>query len=196
MNQSTVDRNESGGGRTTGRTARWVAAAAVALIAIGVVTWALGQGTEDLPPDFAMVAYQGFGGAEGDEVQFHDLVGQGTPMVLNFWAASCPPCREEMPNFQQVADEFGDEILIVGVDIGAFTFLGTHEEARALLDAYDIRYPAAYAVDGQVVRDYQVRGMPTTLFFDGAGRTVDKHTGFLPLPEFRDQVEALVVGGS
>lgn len=178
-----------------GRTARWMGLAALALAVVATVTWQVGASNEALPPDFALVAYQGQELFGGDEARFHEVVGKGTPLVLNFWAASCPPCREEMPGFQQVADEYGDAVRIIGVDIGTFTFLGTREEARAFLSEYDIRYPAAYAVDEQVVRDYEVRGMPTTLFFDADGRQVSKHTGFLPLREFRAQVDELVGGG-
>lgn len=190
-------KNRSGrrSARTPTRTLRWGGIVSLLLAAV-IVTWGLGQRGPELPPDFTLVAYDGQERLGGDEVRFHQIVGQGTPVVLNFWAASCPPCREEMPGFQQVADLYGDELLILGVDVGTFTFLGTHDEARAFLEAYEIHYPTAYAVDGSVVRDYEVRGMPTTVFFDANGRTVAKHTGFLPMQEFYAEVDALVRGGN
>lgn len=195
MSRTKRDARQAGRAPVIGRTAWWAGATVLTLAVVAIVAWQAGATDGGLPPDFALVAYQGQELFGGDEARFHDVVGQGTPVVLNFWAASCPPCREEMPGFQQVADEYGDAVRIIGVDIGTFTFLGTSEEARAFLHEYDIRYPAAYAVDEQVVRDYEVRGMPTTLFFDADGRQVSKHTGFLPLREFRAQVDELVGGG-
>jgi len=171
------------------------AIAAASLTAIATVAWSVGASHDAGPPDFAMIAYQGQDVLGGDEVRFRDVVGQGVTVILNFWAASCPPCRAEMPGFQEVADAYGDAIVLLGVDVGAFTFLGTHEQARAFLGEYDITYPAAYAVDGQVLRDYEVRGMPTTLFFDASGKQVAKHTGFLPGPDLRERIEDLLAEG-
>ncbi|MDZ7801701.1 MAG: TlpA disulfide reductase family protein [Trueperaceae bacterium] len=177
-----------------GRRTRWLAGGAAGLLFAAIAGfWAIGlSGGEGGPTDFAMVAYQGQDVLGGDEPDFRDVVGQGTPLVLNFWAASCPPCREEMPGFQRVHDEMGDDFIMLGVDIGPFVRLGTHEGARAFLAEYGIDYPAAYAVSADVVQDYEVRGMPTTVFFDGDGRMVNKHTGYMPEAQLRRELEGLL----
>ena len=51
----------------------------------------------DLAPDFSMVMYQGQDLVGGQEINFSDLLGE-RPIVLNFWAGLCPPCRAEMPD--------------------------------------------------------------------------------------------------
>ena len=66
----------------------------------------------------------------------------GQPVVLNFWAALCPPCRAEMPEFQRVYDEREAEVLVLGIDIGPQQFLGSREEGRALLADLGVHYPA------------------------------------------------------
>lgn len=167
------------------------ALAVVALVAVVGLGWPGASAGPDAP-DFAMVAYQGEEVLGGERSSFHDLFDRGRPVVLNFWASSCPPCREEMPGFQRVHDDLGDGYTMVGVDIGPFVRLGTHDGARDFLSEYGIAYPAAYATDAEVVRDFEVRGMPTTLFFDADGALVEKHTGFLPEGQLRREIEGLL----
>ena len=170
-----------------------VAVAVLAGVAVLVLRPASGPATAELDaPDFEMIAYQGEEVLGGERSRLHDVLGDGRPLVLNFWAASCPPCREEMPGFQRVHDQLGADYTMLGVDIGPFVRLGTHDGARALLSEYGITYPAAYATDENVVRDVEIRGMPTTLFFDAEGVMVDKHTGFLPEDRLRRQIQDLV----
>jgi thiol-disulfide isomerase/thioredoxin len=87
-----------------------------------------GSNDHELTPNFQIVVYQGEDVLGGQEVEFSELLGQGKPIILNFWAGLCPPCRLEMPDFQEVYGEYNDEILLVGVDIGTFTGLGTQSE--------------------------------------------------------------------
>lgn len=185
-------RSATRGGRSRRRLGL-VAIAAVALVAAAAF-WRLPPSAAGGPtvPDFELVAYQGQDVLGGDEIRFHDLLAEGRPVVLNFWASSCPPCREEMPGFQRVHDDLGDGYTMVGVDIGPFVRLGTHDGARAFLQEYGIDYPAAYATDPEVVSAYEVRGMPTTLLFDATGTLAGKHTGFLPEAQLRREVEGLL----
>ena len=191
-NQRRTQKQRRGRGRNgpTGRVSMVIGA--VAVVAVALVLWGVRASASGGPPDFSMIAYQGQDVLGGEESTLRSLVGNGTPVVLNFWASSCPPCREEMPGFQRVHDELGDEFLMLGVDIGPFVRLGTHAGARAFLSEYGISYPAAYATSDDPVRDYEVRGMPTTLFFDGSGEIVNKHTGFMPEGQFRRELQALI----
>lgn len=175
-----------------------IAVATVTLVAIVALT-ALSVRSDRVvadrppdPPDFAMVAYQGQSALGGEDVRLSDLIGSGTPTVVNFWASACPPCREEMPGFQRVYDELGSRFTLVGVDVGPFVGLGTRAGAEAFLSEYAIDYPAAYAVDDASVRAYDIFSMPMTLFFDGSGRIVSRHTGYLSEARFRTAIEGLV----
>jgi thiol-disulfide isomerase/thioredoxin len=183
-------------GRRATLTAALVVAAVVAVVAL--VAQREGSGPANAgfeAPDVQMVAYQGEEVLGGERVRLHDVLGQGRPVVLNFWAASCPPCREEMPGFQRVKDALGDSYVMLGLDVGPFVRLGTHDGARAFLSEYDIDYPAAYATNENVVRDFEIRSMPTTVFFDADGAIVDRHTGFLPEDQLRRQIESLLTEG-
>lgn len=154
------------------------------------------QGSRGRPvsvPDFKLVAYQGEELLGGREVRFSEVFEQGKPVVLNFWAGNCPPCRLEMPSFQAVADKY-DEVVFVGVDVGLFTGLGDHESARQLLDELDIRYLSAYAADAAALRQYKVINMPTTIFFDAEGRVVARRSGIVLEDELGEIVDQLVAG--
>lgn len=142
--------------------------------------------------DFDVVAYQGDTALGGQRVKFSKVFDQGKPVVLNFWAGLCPPCRAEMPAFQKVADEFEGKFILVGVDVGPFLGLGSHDDARRLLAELNIRYPAAYAVDATPVRLYSVRSMPTTLFFAADGRIVQRQAGLMSESQLRSAVQSLI----
>ena len=124
-----------------------------------------------------------------------DLIGTGQPVVLNFWAGQCPPCRAEMPAFQRQYEAHKDEFLLVGVDVGRFTNLGTEDDARRLLGELNITYPAAFARNAALLREYNATAMPTTVFFAGDGTVVDRHVGFLSEADLASKLEALLASG-
>ena len=100
-------------------------------------------------------------------------------MVLNFWARLCPPCWSEMPELQDFYEEFQDRVVLLGIDIGQFTGLGSPKDAGKLLQSMGITYPAGFTDNGKVVSDYKVLAMPTTVFISGNGQIVRKWTGAL-----------------
>jgi len=105
---------------------------------------------------------------------------RGRPVVVNFFASWCIPCRKEMPAFQAVAERVGDRVAFLGVD---------HQDDRkgalALVADTGIRYPSGYDPDGEVARAYGLFGMPTTLFVAPDGTLLETHTGELS----RDDLE-------
>ena len=121
---------------------------------------------------FAVASSSG-GGGEGQQAQgyefsmFQDIeeVGfrdgnlaelEGKPLVLNFWAGLCPPCRAEMPQFQVFYEEFKDQIQLVGIDIGVFTGRGSRN-AAALLRELGVTYPAGWTENGSVPANLGLR---------------------------------------
>ena len=112
----------------------------------------------------------------------------GRPLVLNFWARLCGPCWSEMPDLQDFYEEHKGEVGLLGVDVGQFTGLGQPKDASKLLDALGVTYPAGYTDDANVVRDYGVRAMPTTVFISSDGSIFQSWTGAIE----REQLEAVV----
>ena len=137
------------------------------------------EGSLTAAPDFQVTVYQGEEILGGKEINFSELLAQKRPVVLNFWAGLCPPCRAEMPDLQRFYDEFQDQVYLIGIDIGPFTGLGSRDEGRALLEELKVTYPAGATEDTSVVSKYEVLGMPTTVFIDSQGRIYEKWTGIL-----------------
>ena len=129
-------------------------------------------------PDFTINLFQGQEAVGGDQVALSQLLGT-RPIVLNFWAGLCPPCRAEMPDLQVFYEEFKDRVLLLGIDLGQFTGLGNEEEAKELLEELGVSYPAGSTEDASVIPDYRVLGMPSTVFIDGNGEIFTNWTGAL-----------------
>lgn len=135
---------------------------------------ALGGG-DPLPP--AELAY-----LEGDErLRVHEL---SRPAVINFWASWCTFCVDEMPDFETVHQALGDEVVFVGVNKEDHL-----DKARRLGTETGVTYELVIDPDGSFFRDVQGRGMPTTLFVDGDGVIVHRHTGPLTAERLRALVE-------
>ena len=146
--------------------------------------------------DFRIVAYQGESILGGKDTTFETVFQQGKPVVLNFWAGNCPSCQVEMPGFQRVSSEFAGKVIVVGIDIGPFTGLGTHEDAVKLYTQLGIHYPVAYAVDASALRLYAVEGMPTTVFLTAKGQVVDRVTGILTEDQLRSEIKQRLLASS
>ncbi len=143
-------------------------------------------------PDFQLTVYQGADVLGGEELRFSDVFRHGKPVVLNFWAGLCPPCRAEMPGFQEIYDESKDQFILLGLDIGPFIGLGSREDGRNLLRELNITYPTATTFEASVVTQYQIRGMPTTVFLTSNGEIFDTYTGLLDERAFQNKLQSLL----
>lgn len=149
-------------------------------------------GEARLAPDFTLVVYQGEAELGARELLFSQIIAKGRPVVLNFWAGQCPPCRREMPDLQSVYAARRDRILLVGVDIGPFVGLGSREDGEALVRELGVTYPVGTTFDAGVVQAYRVLGMPTTVFITRDGRIIRQWTGLLTHDALTQLVDELL----
>ncbi len=145
-----------------------------------------------LPLDFAISVYQGESVLGGTDVQFSDILAPGKPVVLNMWAGLCPSCRLEMPDFQTVYEEVGDDIVLFGLDIGPFTGLGDREDALALIAEIGVTFPVGSTDRAEVVSAYRVLAMPSTYFIRPDGSIFESWSGPLVASDLREKVAALL----
>ena len=105
---------------------------------------------------------------DGSSFRLSDEAGQRA-VVLNFWFPSCPPCRAEMPAFQQAWEEAqGEEVRFLGLFVPQG--FDTEQDARDFVEKLGLTYDFATDVRVQVTREYQVIYFPTTIFVDKSGR--------------------------
>ena len=148
------------------------------------------QMDKDLAPNFDITLFQGEAKLGGTDINLRQF--QGKPLIINFWAGLCPPCRAELPDLQEFYNEFSDRITLVGVDLGQFTGLGTLQDAKDLLEELQISYPVGFTDDASVIRKYKVVGMPTTIFIDANGDIFKNWGGALNSGVLREQTNAML----
>lgn len=133
----------------------------------------------NIAPDFTLQT------TAGEEIQLSQL--RGTPVVVNFWASWCGPCRREMPFFQAVSEEYANEVVMLGVN--------QQESATQVddfADLFGVTYPLVMDSDGQVSDLYRVFGLPTTLFIDADGVVQDVLPGTVSEAVLQQRIDNLI----
>lgn len=98
---------------------------------------------------------------------------RGRPVVVNYFASWCAPCRAEAPLLRAVANENRD-VAFLGV-----ATRDRREDSAAFLDEEQLTFPTLWDWPGDLADVVEARGMPTTAFFDHEGQLVATHTGLL-----------------
>lgn len=112
-------------------------------------------------PDFTVIDY------DGNEVKLSDYI--GTPIVLNFWASWCPPCKAEMPHFNKVSEEYPrEELLFLMVDL-ADGNRETVEKGKKYVEDNNYTFTVLFDTKQDAAVTYGVRSIPSTLFIDKEG---------------------------
>lgn len=97
---------------------------------------------------------------------------RGRPLVVNFWASWCVPCRTEMPLLEKANKAEGGKVAFVGIDTN-----DTPAAARAFLAKVHVSYPTASDTNGSLSAKYGLFGLPTTIFISSTGKVLGRHIG-------------------
>ena len=151
---------------------RTVGAIAAGLLLIGSIYYGITRPAEidsaagEAAPEFSLELLDGTGTFSSSELN-------GRPVVLNFWAGWCGPCRAEAPLLEEKWREYRDQgLMVVGVMIR-----DTPESGLDFVDRYDITYPTVWDPDQTLAREIGLVGLPQTFFIDGDGRFLGTATG-------------------
>ncbi len=196
-------REYSGAGSTLG-------VAVLIVLAVGLAVWYFelrgdpGLGTDDgglgivalsdelNPTDRAPVAEVGRAAPnftlrtlDDEVITLSDFRGQ--PVVLNFWASWCGPCRQETPALQQFAEEHGN-VHVIGVNQQE-----QPRTAREFAEEFGVTYPLPLDRTGEVSQGFRVnRGLPVTFFIDANGVIQEIHYSVVTEDDLREYAQGLV----
>lgn len=116
--------------------------------------------------------------SEGNSVQLSDYL--GTPVILNFWASWCSPCKSEMPDFDAAYQQYGDEIqfMMVNMTDGGQETL---ESAKDFIAESGYSFPVFFDTEYSAAMAYGVSSIPATYFVNAEGNLVAYGIGPLDL---------------
>lgn len=137
----------------------------------------------DLAADFTMED------SDGETVRLTDHYGK--PVIVNFWASWCPPCKGELPYFQQAYEEYGDQVDFMMVDL-ADGERETVELAKSYVDDYEYDFPLYFDTMGSGAAAYGIMSIPTTICITSDGYIYSMHIGAIDQMTLDRWVETLV----
>ncbi|MDT8304395.1 MAG: TlpA disulfide reductase family protein [Anaerolineae bacterium] len=129
-----------------------------------------------------------------DERIAHTLSGyRGRPVILNFWASWCVPCRREMPALEATAARYADDgLFVLGMNQ---TYIDDLDAARVFVEELGLTFPNSRDDSGAVGADsYRVVGIPTSVFINAEGSVVHIQIGEMSRQEMAAYAERLVAG--
>ena len=126
---------------------------------------------------------------DGKETSLKEIL-EGKPAVINFWTSKWPPCREEMPDFEELYQELKEQVQFIMVD-GVGCMGETEETGRAFVEEQGFTFPVYYDMEMDAVINYGIQAFPTTYILNSDGRLVTRGSGMVSkklLLELLDEV--------
>jgi len=144
----------------------------LALVSVFIFLFSLGCGSANTEGASGREAYDFTANdINGSPIKLSDY--RGKVIVLNFFATWCPPCRMEMPDFNEIASDFRNDVKIIAIDVG--------RESRARVKGFIEQYGLAFSViidDGRLASLYgPIRAIPVTVIIDRDFRIAKRYLG-------------------
>jgi cytochrome c biogenesis protein CcmG, thiol:disulfide interchange protein DsbE len=127
----------------------------IAILWIGLARSGSQAVSGNTAPSFELELLDGSGTLTDEDLR-------GQPVVVNFWASWCIPCREEMPLLEKTWRAYKDDgVVFLGVNIK-----DAESDAKRFVEEFNITYPTVRDLDQSLTRKFGVRGLPETFFVD------------------------------
>ncbi len=138
------------------------------------------------PPPFSLKLFEGYEWEGKSEIS-PSLV-KGHPLVINFWASWCIPCRDEAPALEKLQREYSNKgIIFLGI-----AYQDRREDSLAFLKQYGSTYPNGPDITGEISIDYGVTGVPETYFISTKSKVLRKYASPVTEPVLRKFLEELI----
>lgn len=126
---------------------------------------------------------------EGNKVKLSDFAGK--PVVLNFWASWCPPCRSEMPDFDKVYGDVKSDVVFMMVNLSDGK-RETQASGQRFVNSKGFTMPVYFDNDQRAVNAYGISSIPATFLIKPDGSIVDKYIGAIDEETLRNAISNLL----
>lgn len=122
----------------------------------------------------------------GEAAKLSDFAGK--PVVINFWATWCPPCRQELPGFENAWQQYGDEVEFLMVECGG----EAADEVETFVTEVGYTFPVYVDSDGTAAAAYGINAIPVTALVDGDGKVFAYQVGAVEEESLRGAIDLLL----
>lgn len=98
---------------------------------------------------------------------------RGKIVYVDFWASWCTPCRASFPFMQEMVEKYGEDLVITAINLDK-----SREDAAQFLSAFNVNFDIVYDPDGDLAKEFKLKGMPTSYLYDRSGKLLGSHIGF------------------
>ena len=145
----------------------WAASSLLVIVCVA----ACSNPDERKAPDFKVSQF------DGSQFSLSDQAGQNA-VVVNFWYPTCPPCREEMPAFEEAWQEVRhDKVRFLGIFVPQG--FDTEQDARDFVNEVGLTYDFATDSRARIAQSFELAVFPTTFFIDKSGRIIKSRISIL-----------------
>jgi len=127
--------------------------------------------------------------ASGEEVKLSDYFGR--PIVVNFWATWCGPCKREMPAFESMYEKYGEEVVFLMVNL-TDGYQDTMKKASDFVQQNGYTFPILFDVGSDAANTYGIYSIPRSLFIDTRGEISHSHVGTMSEEQIEKYIKEIL----
>ncbi len=135
-----------------------------------------------MAPDFTVYD------ADGNAVSLSDF--KGKPVIVNFWASWCGPCKSEMPEFETVYQEYSENIHFMMVNM-TDGYSETIDKATKFIEENGYTFPVYFDTSQDAATTYSVYSIPATYFIDAEGYVIANARGALDMETLKKGIDMI-----
>ena len=112
---------------------------------------------------------------EGKKISLRDY--RGSPLLINFWATWCAPCRKEFPIIKEIEKKFGkDGLVVLAVNVDDTR---TISGVKSFVSAHSLKFTIPLDPNRKLFNSFHGTSLPLTLLIDASGNVIRTYSGFL-----------------